>query len=211
MKYAFAPPNPDIYNNLAFGPFQGTGGSTAISSSWMHSRNAGAAVPEMMLQVSAAEWNVDASELTPKDGLISGAGKSKSMGAFVYAAAAHDVPLEPCLKDPTDFTVIGKEGHHRLDPSGKNNGTTTCAMDIQLPTQMVVMIKRSSRKGGLVASFYASADGQAKAFIHAASVPNKAGIAIYAEKIWSDFQARDLIVLAWGPGHGAWGMGHGAD
>ena len=33
IEYEFAPSNPAIYNNLLFGPFQGTGGSTAIANS----------------------------------------------------------------------------------------------------------------------------------------------------------------------------------
>ena len=35
IRTEFAVANADLYNNLAFGPVQGTGGSTAIANSWM--------------------------------------------------------------------------------------------------------------------------------------------------------------------------------
>ncbi|MEM7364993.1 MAG: molybdopterin cofactor-binding domain-containing protein, partial [Pseudomonadota bacterium] len=48
IDYEFAPSNPQVYNNLAFGPFQGTGGSTAIANSFVQYRTAGAAAREML-------------------------------------------------------------------------------------------------------------------------------------------------------------------
>src|SRR5215204_4979296 len=48
MRTEFAPANADLYNNLLFGPIQGTGGSTAIANSWTQLRKAGAAAKEMM-------------------------------------------------------------------------------------------------------------------------------------------------------------------
>ena len=47
MRIAFAPANDPLYKNLAFGTM-GTGGSTAMSNSWMQLRNAGAAARAML-------------------------------------------------------------------------------------------------------------------------------------------------------------------
>lgn len=197
VNYAFAPSDPDVYNNLAFGPFQGTGGSTAIANSWEQYRRAGAAAREMLLQAAADAWGVEASTLSLSDGVISGAGNSDGIGAFVEAATQLPVPEAPQLKDPSNFRVIGKEGTHRRDQSGKIDGSAQFAMDIQLPDQMVVVIKRSPRKGGTVASFDASAAEEVNGFIRAAALPNGAGVAVYGEKTWAAFQARDLIDVTW--------------
>lgn len=197
VNYAFAPSDPEVYNNLAFGPFQGTGGSTAIANSWEQYRRAGAAVREMLLQAAAEAWEVDASALSLSDGVISGAGKSGGIGDFVEAAAALPVPEAPQPKDPADFRVIGKEGTHRLDQAGKIDSSAQFAMDIQLPDQMVVVIKRSPRKGGTVASFDASAAEGVKGFIRAAALPNGAGVAVYADKTWAAFSARDMVDVEW--------------
>ena len=63
IDYDFAPSNPALYNNLLFGPFQGTGGSTAIANSWMQYRTAGAAAREMLITAAAQKsWGVEASQ-----------------------------------------------------------------------------------------------------------------------------------------------------
>jgi isoquinoline 1-oxidoreductase beta subunit len=43
IRVESAPANAQLYNNLAFGAIQGTGGSTAIANSWTQLRQAGAA------------------------------------------------------------------------------------------------------------------------------------------------------------------------
>ena len=73
MAYEFAPSNPEIYNNLMFGPFQGTGGSTAMANSFMQYRQAGAAAREMLIQAAADAWGVDGASLSIRDGVVEGA------------------------------------------------------------------------------------------------------------------------------------------
>ena len=43
MDHEFAPSNPQVYNNLFYGPIQGTGGSTAVANFFMQYRTAGVA------------------------------------------------------------------------------------------------------------------------------------------------------------------------
>ncbi|MGC3937012.1 molybdopterin cofactor-binding domain-containing protein [Roseobacter sp. EG26] len=197
IEFEFAPSNPDVYNNLAFGPFQGTGGSTAIANSYMQYRMAGAAAREMLITAAARRWNADPADLTLLDGVISGAGKEGMIGEFVAEAATLDVPSEPTLKDPSAFRVIGDASVHRKDQDAKINGTAVYAMDIQLENQMVVVIKRSPRMGGTVASFDAVGAQSVKGFIQALALPNGAGVAIYADKTWAAFQAREAVEVEW--------------
>ncbi|MBW4708678.1 molybdopterin-dependent oxidoreductase [Roseobacter sp. YSTF-M11] len=197
IAFEFAPSDPNVYNNLAFGPFQGTGGSTAIANSYLQYRSAGAAAREMLITAAANRWSVDAATLSLKDGVISGAGQQGPIGDFVADAAALDVPAEPALKDPGDFRIIGDETVHRKDQAGKINGTAIFAMDLQLDNQMVVVIKRSPRMGGVVTSFDASGAEDIRGFIQALALPNGAGVAIYADKTWAAFQARDAVDVTW--------------
>jgi isoquinoline 1-oxidoreductase beta subunit len=70
-------------------------------------------------------------------------------------------------------------------------------MDLHLPNQMVVVIARSPRMGGLATGFD-DADAKAvKGYIRAAVLPNKAGVAVYAEDTWAAFQAREAISVDW--------------
>ena len=197
INYAFAPSNPQLYANLAFGQFQGTGGSTAMANSYMQYRQAGAAAREMLLQSAANAWGVEASSLTMSEGVISGAGNSAPMGEFVEAAAALDAPAEPKLKDAAEFTLIGNPDVRRLDSKIKTDGSALFGMDIFLPNQMVAMIARPESRGGLAVSFDDSGAQGIKGYIRAAILPNKAGVAVYAENTWAAMQARDALSVEW--------------
>ena len=115
IRFQEAPSNPKVYNNLFFGPFQGTGGSTAIANSYVQYRTAAAAAREMLIAAAAKTWGVEANALSLKDGVISGGGKKGGVGEFAAAAAALTPPAAPKLKDPADFTVIGVDQKARLD------------------------------------------------------------------------------------------------
>ncbi len=197
ISYEFAPSNPEIYNNLFFGPFQGTGGSTAMANSFMQYRNAGAAAREMLLTAAAEAWGVDPGSLRIEEGVIIGAGQSASLGDFVAAASKLTPPETPRLKEPSEFRLIGNPAVRRLDSPIKVNGSAMFAMDLHLPNQMVVMIARPEQRGGLATGFDDTGAKDVKGFLQAAILPNKAGVAVYAENTWAAMQARDALSVEW--------------
>ncbi|MEM8691461.1 MAG: xanthine dehydrogenase family protein molybdopterin-binding subunit [Pseudomonadota bacterium] len=197
IGYEFAPSNPEIYNNLMFGPFQGTGGSTAMANSFMQYRQAGAAAREMLLQAAAQSWGVDASNLKIEEGVISGSGQSEPLGNFVADATELAVPEDPRLKDQSEFRLIGNPDIRRLDSKIKTDGSAQFAMDVLLPGQMIVMIKRPEQRGALASGMDVSASSDIKGYIRAAILPNKAGVAVYAENTWAAMQARDALQVDW--------------
>lgn len=197
IAYDFAPSNPQVYNNLFFGPFQGTGGSTAMANSFMQYRQAGAAAREMLLQAAASEWGVEPSALKLEDGVISGAGNEAPLGEFVAAAAQLTPPENPRLKDPSEFRLIGNPDIRRLDSKIKTDGSAMFAMDVHLPNQMVAMIARPEQRGATAVEFDDTASQEVKGYIRAAVLPNKAGVAVYAENTWAAMQARDALDVSW--------------
>ena len=197
MGYEFAPSDPQVYNNLFFGPFQGTGGSTAMANSWMQYRTAGANAREMLIQAAANAWGVDAGTLDIQDGMVTGGGQSAPLGDFVEAAANFEPSETPRLRDPSEWKLIGQEATRRLDSPIKVNGQAQFGMDIHLPNQMVVMIKRTPQRGGLVTSFDDSAAKEVKGFIMAQTLPTNHGVAVYAENTWAAMQARSAIEVEW--------------
>ncbi len=197
IQFEFAPSDASKYNNLFFGQFQGTGGSTAMANSFLQYRQAGAAAREMLINAAAQTWGVDSQALTLENGMISGAGKSEPLAGFVAVAAQMDAPAEPRLKDPSEFRVIGNASVRRKDSPPKTNGTAKYAMDVHLPNQMVAVIIRSPRMGGVVAGFDdADAEG-IKGYIRAAVLPNQAGVVVYGEHTWAAFQAREALSVDW--------------
>ncbi len=197
IEYEFAPSDPNVYNNLLFGPFQGTGGSTAMANSWLQYRQAGAAAREMLINAAAQSWGVDASGITIEDGIVKAGDKSAPIAEFVAAASQLEAPAEPRLKDPSEFRLIGNEAVRRKDSAIKGNGQAMFAMDVHLPNQMVAMIKRPESKGGIAKGFDDSASNEVKGYISAAVLPNQAGVAVYAENTWAAIQARDALEVDW--------------
>ncbi|NOD62894.1 MULTISPECIES: xanthine dehydrogenase family protein molybdopterin-binding subunit [unclassified Ruegeria] len=197
IEYEFAPSNAQVYANLAFGQAQGTGGSTAMANSWQQYRQAGAAAREMLINAAAQAWGVDASGVTIEEGIVKAGDKSAPIAEFVAAAAQLEAPAEPQLKDPSEFRLIGNEAVRRKDSAIKGNGQAIYGMDLHLPNQMVAMIKRPDARGGTVKSFDDSGSQQVKGFINAATLPNQAGVAVYAENTWAAIQAREALEVEW--------------
>ncbi|WP_164660758.1 xanthine dehydrogenase family protein molybdopterin-binding subunit [Tropicibacter sp. Alg240-R139] len=197
IAYEFAPSDPGTYNNLLFGPVQGTGGSTAMANSYMQYRQAGAAAREMLVQVAASEWGVDASTLDIVDGQVTDGSKRAPLAKFVAAASQLPAPENPRLKDPSEFRLIGNAKVQRKDTPPKINGTAKYAMDLHLDNQMVAAVLRSPRKGALVAGFSDEDAKGIKGYIRSAVLPNKAGVAVYAEHTWAAFQAREALSVEW--------------
>jgi len=197
IDYEFAPSNPQVYNNLFLGPFQGTGGSTAIANSFQQYRTAGATAREMLIAAAAEAWGVDVAGMDIVDGMITDGNKSAPLGEFVAAAAKQTAPEAPRLRDASEWKIIGKDQTRRVDSAVKVNGSGKFAMDMQLDNQMVVMIARAPNYGATVSSYDDSGAKDVTGFIMAQVLPNKAGVAVYAENTWSAMQSRDAISVEW--------------
>ena len=132
VKVAFAPPGKIYGNALIFG-LQLTGGSTSVREGYDKLRLAGAQVREMLVSAAADKWKVDASTLTAANGMVTGpGGKTATYGQLADAASKLPVPEKPAMKDPSQFTIVGKKTT-RLDTPAKVNGTAIFGMTSSCP------------------------------------------------------------------------------
>lgn len=190
MRAAFAPADAKLYNNLAFGPVQGTGGSTSVANSWEQLRKAGAAARQMLVTAAAEKWGVPADSITVEKGVLKSGNHTGSFGEFAEAAAKLDVPKEVKLKDPKDFKLIGTR-LPRLDSADKTDGKAVYALDIRRPGMLTAVIRRPDRFGATVKSFDASAAKKVPGVVDVVTVP--AGIAVLAQNTWAAIQGRDAL------------------
>src|SRR6476619_2432712 len=86
MRVAFAPSDPKLYNNLAFGPHMLTGGSTSLAYSWEQMRKVGAAARIRLATAAASRWVVRAEEISVANGIVSQP-RSKRSARFGELAA----------------------------------------------------------------------------------------------------------------------------
>ena len=196
VKVEGAPADAKRFNNLAFGPMQGTGGSTAMANSWEQLRQTGATARAMLVSAAAKRWNVPATEITVSEGVVSHAASKRkaTFGELAEAAAAEAVPASVTLKDPKDFRLIGKHAN-RKDSFAKTNGSAQFTQDVHLPGMLVAVVARSPRFGGAVKSFDATKAKAIKGVVAVVAIPG--GVAVLAKDTWTAKKGRDALAVEW--------------
>ena len=101
-----------------------TGGSLSVRTSYQSLRKAGAAAREMLISAAAAEWNVSRSECRAESSFVTHVPTQRKLAfeQLLAAAALLQLPADPPLKNPSDFTLIGKPTR-RADSLAKATGT----------------------------------------------------------------------------------------
>lgn len=195
IRLEHAPADAGLYNNLAWGPYQGTGGSSAIANSYEQYRRAGAAAKAMLVEAAAARWGVPAGEITVEQGILRHpSGQSGGFGAFAADAAALPVPAEVTLKSADRFVHIGRNVP-RPDIPGKTTGAPIYALDVRRDGMLVAAIARPPKFGATVRSFDASAALKVRGVVDVVQIP--AGIAVVARSTWPAFKGRDALAVEW--------------
>ena len=196
IRTTFAPADATLYNNFAFGPVQGTGGSTAVANSWYQLRKAGAAARAMLVAAAAERWKVPASEITVESGTVRHAASNRQarFGELAEAAAAQPVPKEPRLKEASQFKLIGTK-LPRLDSKAKTDGTAIYGLDIRRPGQLTAVVAHAPRFGGTVKSVDDQAARAVKGVVDVVTIPT--GVAVLARDTWSAMKGRDALTVTW--------------
>jgi isoquinoline 1-oxidoreductase beta subunit len=193
-----APADAAKYNNLLWGPAQGTGGSTALANSWEQLRKAGATARAMLVAAAAEKWQVPASEIRVAKGVVSHKHRKATFGQLAGDAAKQKVPAEVKLKDPSRFVYIGKSAP-RLDARDKSTGRALFTQDVKLPGLLTAVVLHPPRFGAKLKSFDAA---QAKAIpgvvdAVAFATPATNGVAVLAKDYWTARKGRDALKAEW--------------
>ncbi|HEU4350271.1 MAG TPA: xanthine dehydrogenase family protein molybdopterin-binding subunit [Burkholderiales bacterium] len=193
-----APADAKQYNNLFWGPAQGTGGSTAIPNSYEQMRKAGAAARAMLVAAAAEKWNAPASEIRVSRGVVSWKGNKATFGQLAADAAKQKVPEDVKLKDPKDFVYIGKPAR-RTDARAKSNGSALFTQDVKLAGMLTAVVLHPPRFGAKLKSFDAAKAKAVKGVqeVVAFSTPESNGVAVLAKDYWTAKQGRDALTAEW--------------
>jgi isoquinoline 1-oxidoreductase beta subunit len=196
MRAEFAPADASRYNNLFFGPMQGTGGSSSIANSWAQLREAAAGARAMLVGAAAAVWAVPAEEITVERGKIRHAGLEQEATFGEMAVRAADVlpPDEPVLKDPANFTLIGTRVP-RLDTAGKTDGSTRFTIDVERPGMLTAVVAHPPKFGATVESFESEAALAVPGVSDVVEIDR--GVAVLADSYWSALKGRQALTVEW--------------
>jgi isoquinoline 1-oxidoreductase subunit beta len=192
-----APADVKRYANMAFG-MQGTGGSTATANSFQQYRQAGAAARAMLVAAAAQQWGIAPGEIRVERGVVRAGDRQARFGELVAAAAALPVPEKVALKEPAQFTLIGKPAD-RVDALEKATGKARYTQDVQLPGMLTAVVAHPPRFGAKPRTVD---DSKARAVPGVVKVvrydtPVLSGVAVLANGFWAARQGRDALIVDW--------------
>lgn len=193
-----APPDDKLYGNPIFG-LQVTGNSNSIRAFWKPLRDAGASARAMLVQAAAAQWQVEPASCTAANGEVIHAASGRKLG---YGALAEDAgkltpPKDVALKDPKDFTLIGKS-LKRLDTPDKVNGKAVYGIDAILPGMKYATLAQCPVFGGKVGKVDDSAARKIPGVQKIVVLDDL--VAVVGDHMWAAKQGLDALVISWDEG-----------
>ncbi|WP_126173691.1 xanthine dehydrogenase family protein molybdopterin-binding subunit [Altericroceibacterium xinjiangense] len=199
--------NPEKYG------FQFAGGSFATPMNWIPMRQVGASARQMLLEAAAHHWGTAPSSLrTEKSRVIEPeTGRSITYGELAAQAAKSSVPdpEKVRLKDPKDFTIIGR-AIGGIDSPRIVKGEPIFGVDTQLPGMKYAAFERAPVFGArLVSADLAAAQavpGVEDVFVLKGEDNPEGlidGVAIVANSWWTANKAREQLKIEWDNGQWA--------
>jgi isoquinoline 1-oxidoreductase beta subunit len=196
-----APPDDKLYGNPTFG-IQVTGNSNSIRAFWKPLRAAGAAARLMLVRAAAQQWQVDPASCSDYRGVVSHAssGRSVGYGDLIDAASTQPVPQDPPLKDPKDFTLIGKP-LKRLDTPNKTDGKVVYGIDAMLPGMKFATLAQCPVFGGKVGRVDDNAAKKVPGVQQVVVLDDL--VAVVGDHMWAAKKGLDALVITWDEGANA--------
>jgi len=194
-----------------YGPMA-VSGSDSIRDYWQILREAGATARELLIRTAASEWSVAADTCDAEMGFIvhPASGKRFAYGDLLPLVVESDVDYPPRLKEPDEFTVIGRElsGVHL---SEMISGRSSYGMDVVLPGMRYAVIARCPVYGGKVKQFdpskaLAIPGVETVLEVKPLRVRNFAygevnsGVAVIANSTWTAIRGRQQLDIIWDEG-----------
>ncbi|MEO0338987.1 MAG: molybdopterin cofactor-binding domain-containing protein [Bacteroidota bacterium] len=189
------------------------GGSQSIRQGWESLRMAGATAKAMLIAAAAEELQVPAAELSVSKGVIAHEASNRSLGYGEIAAkaGAMEVPEEVDLKDPKDFTIIGKPTKN-VDGKAIVTGTPLFGLDVKKEGMLIAMLEHPPAFGMKLKSVQAEAvkampgivdvvtidtnpDGKDKRWSSINAFPQV--VAVVGESTWQVMKAKKALQVEW--------------
>ena len=174
-----------------------TGGSLSVRTTGVHGmRVAGAAAKELLLGAAAEAWQVPRGELAGRDGQVihAGSGRSAPYAQFAAAAGARTPSATPLLKQPQQFTLMGRD-LPRVDVPAKVTGAARFGIDAEVPDMLVATILRAPVFGASVAQVNDAAALQMPGVQRVVVLED--AVAVVAAGYWQARQALARIEVEW--------------
>ncbi len=166
-----------------------TGGSSSVRFTGENGmRVAGAAAREMLIKTAAVRWEVPESELTARLSHVyhDASGRSATYGELASDAARFEPSPNPRLKEPHEFTLMGKP-IQRIDIPAKVDGTAAFGMDARPAGMLYAAVKTSPVFGNKLVSVNSDVALQRRGVVRVVELDD--AVAVVADNYWRAKQA----------------------
>ena len=189
----------------------GTGGSGSVWEGYKPLRQAGAQVREVMITAAARRWRVPATQCRARNSQVlhTSSGRVLSYASLVEDARHLPLPNPNTvpLKDPKDFTLLGRSIPH-LDIPDKVKGTARFGLDVRLPDMVYAVVAQCPYFRGDLVRFDAAKAKAIPGVLEVFDIPtdpdaanrNTREVAVVATNTWAAIQGRNALVVEWKPG-----------
>jgi len=174
---------------------QVAGGSQSIRQGWKPLRDAGATARQMLINAAAKQWNVDPSECTTNNGVISGPeGKTLGYGDVASAAAEMPIPTDVPHKKNADFKIIGKDKKNVVI-NDIVTGKPLYGIDTKREGMQYAVVLRPPAFGQKLVSYDDTAARKVNGVTDVIKFGNK--IAVLADATWPAMKGQKALKAVW--------------
>ena len=201
VRVEYATAHENLRTKRAYGDMASVGSRT-IRNSQEYLRKAGATARHMLIAAAAQQWGVPASDCKAALNKVSHAASKRSLsyGQLAAAAAQLEAPKEVPLKDPKDWTLIGKP-IARVDIPDIVVGKIKYGIDTQLPGMLHAAVAACPVFNGKVKSMDASKVENRRGIVKVLNLGEF--VAVVADNWWRAKEALREVVVDWDVGeHG---------
>ena len=189
----------------------GTGGSGSVWGGYTPLRQAGAQVRETMIAAAARRWHVAAAECRAHNSQVTHTPSGRTLSYAALVKDARRLPLPAphrvSLKDPKDFTLLGRSIPH-LDIPDKVKGTARFGLDVRLPGMVYAVVAQCPYFRGDLLRFDAARAKAIPGVLEVFDIPtdpdsankNTREVAVVANNTWAAIQGRNALAIEWKPG-----------
>jgi len=177
---------------------QVAGGSQSVRKGWDSLRNAGATAKQMLINAAVKEWEIDAKECKVTNGVVSNSkGKQISYGELAAIASTLKIPENVKLKDPSEFTIIGKDTSN-VDIKEIITGKPLFGLDTKREGMFYATAIRPPAFGQTLQSY----DDVAAKAVNGVKEVIKFGdkIAVVATSTWAAIKGKKALKATWNDG-----------
>lgn len=184
-----APLNTDWYTR------QVAGGSQSIRQGWESLRKTGASIRQMLVETAAEKWEANPKDCAVKDGVITHVdGRSLGYGELATEASKREIPEEPTLKDPSEFTIIG-QSKGNVDMDGILTGKPLFGIDFKREGMSYATALRPLAFGQELKSFDDTDAKKVNGVQEVIQFGNK--IAVIADNTWAAIKGKKALKAEW--------------